>query len=308
MAEMLLGPSVVSNGFCRQLGEANKLEKIPVSGKHFLAMRLDKPSSIKNLGKSIAKPLSWLACLPVFYKPSRVINIYWNCLVGKGSGGWYMHAEVRAAVERIKRPNPIVFDVGANVGNWTQGVLDSIPAAKVYMFEPSPGCQKTIRDKAFPGVTLFPFALGEKTETKDYYSSSETDGSASLYARRDTPFQDLPYSQAKVMVRTLDEVIESEKIDFVDFMKMDIEGHELFALRGAKNSLAAGKIGALSFEFGCGNINSRTFFRDFWELLTAAHFAIYRIKPQGKDMLVEDYYEDAEYFQGATNFVAVLKK
>jgi hypothetical protein len=65
-------------------------------------------------------------------------------------------------------------------------------------------------------------------------------------------------------------------------MKMDIEGHELFALRGAQRSLAAGKIGALAFEFGCGDINSRTFFRDYWELLTAANFAIYRIPPMAR--------------------------
>lgn len=89
---------------------------------------------------------------------------------------------------------------------------------------------------------------------------------------------------------------------------MDIEDHELFALRGAQRSLAAGKIGALAFEFGCGNINSRTFFRDYWELLTAANFAIYRIRPHGQTIPVLEYFEDAEYFQGATNFVAELKK
>jgi FkbM family methyltransferase len=270
-------------------------------------MQLHKPSFAKRLGKSVAKPLSVVACSPLFYKPFRILNIYWNCLVGKGSGGWDLGDEVRAAVARIHRPHPIVFDVGANVGDWSQGLLQAIPAAKIYMFDPSPGCQAAIRQKALPGVTLFPCALGETAEARSFYSSAATDGSASLYSRRDTAFQDLPYRQSTVTLRTLDEVIESENIAYVDFMKMDIEGHELFALRGAKRSLAAGKIGALSFEFGCGNINSRTFFRDFWDLLTRANFVIYRIRPNGKDVLVEDYYEDAEYFQGATNFVAELK-
>ena len=176
------------------------------------------------------------------------------------------------------------------------------------MFDPSPGCQAAIWQKALPGITLFPCALGETASQKTYYSSSATDGSASLHSRRDTPFQGQTYQQTTVDVRTLDEVIELEKIDFVDFMKMDIEGHELFALRGGSRSLAVGKIGALSFEFGCGNVNSRTFFRDFWELLTAANYAIYRITPCGRDILVEDYYEGAEYFRGAPNFVAELKK
>lgn len=272
-------------------------------------MQLHKPSLANRLGKRVARPLSWVACSPWFYKPARMADAYLNFLIGKGSGtGWDMREEVRAAVSRIRRPSPVVFDVGANVGNWSQGLLQAVPDAKVYMFDPSPGCQAAIRAKNLPGITLFPCALGEVAEQKTYFSSSATDGSASLHSRRDTPFQDFKYQPATVAVRTLDEVIEAEQIDFVDFMKMDIEGHELFALRGAARSLAAGKIRALSFEFGCGNINSRTFFRDFWELLTAANFAIHRITPCGKDVLVGDYYEDAEYFRGATNFVAELKK
>jgi FkbM family methyltransferase len=272
-------------------------------------MKYHKTSYLNKLGKKIAKPFSKIACSPLFYNSLRAVDAYLNFLVGKGSGtGWDMSEEVRAASERVHCKQPVVFDVGANVGRWSEELLRVLPGAKIYMFEPSPGCHASIRHKKLPGTTLFLCALGEANEQKTYYSSSDTDASASLHSRRDTPFEDLNYSQSTVGVRTLDEVIESEEIDFVDFIKMDIEGHELFALRGAARSLAAGKIGALSFEFGCGNINSRTFFKDFWEILTNANYLIYRITPSGKDVLVAGYYEDLEYFRGATNFVAVLKK
>lgn len=218
-----------------------------------------------------------------------------------------MDDEVRAATKRIRRPQPVMFDVGANVGNWSEQILQCFPQANIYMFEPSPGSQAAIRGKKLRHAKLFPFAVGETAEVRPFYASSETDGSASLYSRRDTAFQSLPYQPSVVTVKTLDEIIEAERIEVVDFMKMDIEGHELFALRGAKRALAAGKIRALSFEFGCGNLNSRTFFRDFWDLLTAANFAISRITPSGKDILLHDYYEDHEYFQASTNFVAELK-
>ncbi len=272
-------------------------------------MRLHKPSLANRLGKNAAKPLSKLASSRWFHPLVRMTDAYLNFLIGKGSGtGWDLDGEVSAAIARIHRSRPVVFDVGANVGNWTEGLLKIVPEAKVYMFDPSPGCQAAIREKAFPRTMLMPFALGETAGQMPYFFSSATDGSASLHARRDTPFENIDYQQSTVSVRTLDEVIESEKIDFVDFMKMDIEGHELFALKGAKHSLASGKIGALSFEFGCGNINSRTFFRDFWELLTASNFALYRITPGGKNVRVSDYYEDAEYFRGATNYVAELQR
>ena len=272
-------------------------------------MQLHKLTLASRLGKAAAKPLSRLVCSWLLYKPARLAEAYLNFLIGKGSGtGWNMEAEVAAAARQVRRSNPVLFDVGANVGSWTEGMLQRLPGARVFMFDPSPGCQAVIRSKQLPDCTLVPCALGEQAGQASFHFSSATDGSASLHVRRDTPFQELRYQSVTVEVRTLDEVIDSLKIDFVDFMKMDIEGHELYALRGAKRSLAAGKIGALSFEFGCGNINSRTFFHDLWESLTGAGFDLWRITPSGKELEVTEYYEDEEYFRGVTNYIARSKK
>ena len=271
-------------------------------------MQLYKQTLANKLAKSAAKPLSRIVCSRWLYKPARVADAYLNFLMGKGAGtGWDMAEEIRAAVARIRRPQPIVFDVGANVGNWSQALQQRIPNAKIYMFDPSPGCQAAIREKKLPGTVLIPYALGESTGGATYYSSSPTDGTASLHPRHDSPFQDFNYEATTVKVTTIDQVLEAEKIDFVDFMKMDIEGHESFALRGARGALAARKIGALSFEFGSSNVNSHTFFRDFWEILREAGFSISRITPAGKDVPLDDYYEDEEYFRGVTNYVAELK-
>jgi FkbM family methyltransferase len=272
-------------------------------------MHLHKPSLANRLGKAAAKPLSRLVCSSLLYKPARLAEAYLNFLIGKGSGaGWDLDAEVAAAARHIQRPNPVLFDVGANEGNWSEGMLRRLPGARVFLFDPSPGCQAVIRRKQLPASTLIPCALGEQAGQAAYYFSSATDGSASLYVRRDTPFQELRYESVNVQVRTLDEVIDSLQVDFVDFLKMDIEGHELCALRGAKRALAARKIGAFSFEFGCGNINSRTFFRDFWELVNEAGFSLWRITPGGKEIEVAEYYEDQEYFRGATNYIATLNQ
>jgi FkbM family methyltransferase len=280
---------------------------MPLPNLPFRSMQLHKPSLASRLGKAAAGPLSRLACSSLLCRPARLAEAYLNFLLGKGSGaGWNLDAEVAAAARRVRRSNPVLFDVGANEGNWSQGMLRRLPSARVFLFDPSPGCQAVIRDKKLPGATLIPCALGEQAGQTTYYSSSATDGSASLYVRRDTPFQELKYQSTTVEVRTLDDIIDSFQIDFVDFLKMDIEGHEVFALRGAKRALAARKIRAFSFEFGCGNINSRTFFRDLWELANEAGFALWRVTPGGKEIRVDEYYEDLEYFRGATNYLAIL--
>ncbi|MGA9987446.1 MAG: hypothetical protein WBP69_06675, partial [Terriglobales bacterium] len=78
-------------------------------------------------------------------------------------------------------------------------------------------------------------------------------------------------------------------------------GAELAAFRGTARSFSRGAIGALSLEFGSGNMNSRTFFRDFWDFLTGYGFEIYRVLPGGNILQIDEYYEDLEYFRGASN-------
>ncbi len=270
-------------------------------------MKLHKATLLNKFAKSISGPLSLIVCMPSLLNLARAFDAYLNFLMGKGSGtGWALSQEISSAKTLIERERPIIFDIGANKGEWSKQMIRSIPDATIFMFEPSQHCQNILNGLSIPNATIIPCAAGESIGDALLNFSSETDGSASLHEREDSYFQDNNYSQQKVIVTTIDSVISDNKIDFVDFMKMDIEGHELFALKGAKKSLEERKIGALSFEFGSGNINSRTFFRDFWKLLTQAGFKIYRVLPSGNLIEIQSYYEDLEYFRGVSNYFAKL--
>ena len=73
---------------------------------------------------------------------------------------------------------------------------------------------------------------------------------------------------------------------------------------GAAGLLGSHAVKVVMFEFGSANVNSRTFFRDFWDLLTGFGYRIERIIPGGGTLAVRRYAEDLEYFRGATNYVA----
>jgi len=58
------------------------------------------------------------------------------------------------------------------------------------------------------------------------------------------------------------------------------------------------------FEFGAPNIYSRTFFSDFWDLLTADGFRLDRILPGGRLLRIDSYSEELEHFRGVSNYLA----
>jgi hypothetical protein len=77
-------------------------------------------------------------------------------------------------------------------------------------------------------------------------------------------------------------------------LKLDIEGHELNAIKGAKQMIADKKVDFIQFEFGGCNIDSRTYFQDFYYLLKDK-YRIYRILRDGI-FEIEQYKETSEIF------------
>lgn len=151
-------------------------------------------------------------------------------LQGRGSGcGWDIDAEVAVALRFIAHDG-VVFDVGANCGSWAERVLAARGDAKLYLFEPQQACHAAMSEAVCEKAILVQAAVGETETQMPLYSPGEASGLASLHARKD--FADLDFHPMNVQVITLDEFIAQHEIKSVDFMKMDIEGHELFARAG----------------------------------------------------------------------------
>ena len=259
-----------------------------------------------GLAKSTLPALSYCVAQLRMHTMVRYAEIGASLLQGKGAGsGWDMSSELRAATDCIGRPDPVLLDVGANDGNWSFGMLQAFPATrKILLFEPQEDCLEKLERLEFRDKVIVSCAVTDHVGTETLYLNGSAKGVSSLYQRGDTFFKNLPRHQVAVSVTTIDAVLERENIEFVDFAKFDIEGAELAAFRGAEKSFSRGAIGALSLEFGSGNINSRTFFRDFWDFLTDHGFEIFRVLPGGKALLIDHYYEDLEYFRGVSNYIA----
>jgi len=240
---------------------------------------------------------------------TELLASYISLLTGRGSGAGWDEGEEAAAAKVIReriRTDPVIIDCGANRGEWTREVrrcLDSDKGTWIAI-EPNPGCMPFLESIA--NLEVIRAGAGEHPGLQPLYANSSTSGLASLHLRRDSVARGREFTASDVQIVTLDSIIAGKNLKHVDFLKMDIEGHELFALKGALTALRQQSIGALSFEFGAGNVNSRTFFRDFWELLTPLGFELRRICPGGVTTPIREYYEDLEFFRGVTNYMAIL--
>ena len=154
--------------------------------------------------------------------------------------GEYEAQELEILLDAARKAQ-IVFDVGANVGWYTLNIARSIArrGGHVYAFEPIPRTfamlQQNVRLNALQScTTLNQLGLGERAETLEFYIP-QTTGSVAASVR--PLFEDQPNERVRAKIVRLDDFIAERGIKRLDLLKCDIEGGELFMLRGAMDSI-----------------------------------------------------------------------
>ncbi len=183
----------------------------------------------------------------------------------------------------IRRPQPVFFDVGANNGDYSRLLVERFPAAFVHAFEPHPKNYSRFLQQAFAPdrVKCHNIALGDAKSSLTLYDHAANAGSthASMYEATISEFHHDASVGTTVPVDTLDEVALREDVSYIDFLKIDTEGHELAVLAGASRLLRENRIGYIQFEFNALHVYSRVFFRDFRAMLP--NYELFRLLPRG---------------------------
>lgn len=225
----------------------------------------------------------------------------------------YEDDEVSGESEFLKqylkgRVSGVVFDVGANVGNYSKLVLQVSPQVTLYAFEPHPKTFAMLK-KSSHQFNFLPVnaAAGEVEGVLSLYDYEANDGSAhaSLYQDVIENIHKARSTEYKVQVLSLGNFAKTMNIEKIDLLKIDTEGNELNVLKGIIEYIESGKIGAIHFEFNEMNVSSRTYFRDFWNLLP--NYDFYRLLPNGMARIEKYSPVFCEIF-AYQNIVAILKR
>ena len=192
---------------------------------------------------------------------------------------------------------PVLFDVGANVGDWSAMALGVCPTAIIHAFEINPPTAALLaaRYSTDCRVTVHPFGLAASSGSAELFAYA---GEASvLSSLRVALHSHVQASRNSVAVRTGDDVCHELRVEKIDFLKIDAEGADFEVLSGFNEMLTAGRIACLQFEHEGGR-----YLRDFHDFLTPKGYVIGKLYANYVDF--RPHSAELEHFLGP-NYIAV---
>lgn len=199
-----------------------------------------------------------------------------------------------------------VFDVGANVGNWSLAAATLLPEARIFAFELSESTRSLLKrnlsDKRFVVPDLALGAMDGTVTYKDYGEAS------TLSTLVDTSFHDdrgSTYVERSATLATGDTFMARHGLDVIDLLKIDVEGAEHLVLEGFRNAISSRAIRVIQFEYGFANGDAGHLMKSFYDILGEAGYEIGRIWTAGVRFGRFDYAMNN--FDSGPNYLAVLR-
>jgi len=177
-----------------------------------------------------------------------IVNRFDSNHEGVGHGQWLLDhgntstVEAANCYESIKEfSEPVIFDIGANIGTFTTWMARAFPRGKVYAFEPQRVVFQMLSGNAainnLYNVYTHNIGIGKENckvefEEPDYFDKCDF-GTFSLVEKI------VPPSKNKfiVSINTLDWFVEYHNIPKVHMLKIDVEGMDLDVLTGGTNTI-----------------------------------------------------------------------
>ena len=167
-----------------------------------------------------------------------------------------------------KIKNPIVFDVGANVGQSIERFSSIFKEQEyeIYSFEPTPKLFDILKRKydLKKNIKLFQLALDDKIAKSKFFSYEynainsliQTDENSKFYKSRQIALKNRDYSnftnEIEVQTSTIDNIADEQNLDKIDVLKIDTQGNEDRVLAGSKKLLTSNKINLIKLELILG--------------------------------------------------------
>jgi FkbM family methyltransferase len=197
----------------------------------------------------------------------------------------------RFVLEALSTYRPsVIFDVGANVGDWTLAATTRCPTAVVYAFEIAQSTYNTLVDntRRRGEVRCHNIGLSDRSGTVRirHYPTAPALTTSSDYPH---PFE---FVEMDVPVTTGDAYAAANGVEHIDLLKIDVEGMEGHVLQGFRGMLSRKAIDLVQFEYGRVSILNRFLLRDFYSFFRELGYMTGKVFPNYVDFRAYDMADE----------------
>ena len=169
-----------------------------------------------------------------------------------------------------------IFDVGANIGEWSIGASEEFKANKIFAFEPIPRTYDLlVKNIVNHNIQAINIALSNINGEIEFYFSFERSYLSTSLSKSD----DCKFLKTICPVQRGDDFCQDLNIENIDFLKIDTEGNDFKVLKGFEDKIKKNQIRLIQFEYGPFAIDSKDLLKDFYDLLNQYGYIICKIYP-----------------------------
>lgn len=155
--------------------------------------------------------------------------------------------EIVDFVLKVLPENGVFIDLGANIGSLSVAISKKKPGARIFSVEASPFVipylRRNIELNNLRNIVLYEAAVSDKDDDMvEFFHPDIQFGKGAVTNLFDA-------GSTKVRTITIDSIVRQHNLAKVDLMKVDIEGFEIFAFRGADKLLNRPDAPSILFEF-----------------------------------------------------------
>ena len=190
-------------------------------------------------------------------------------------GTYFLEEDLLRCWAALSKGTKLVFDVGANAGIYSLAAIAVQPDVVVHAFEPTPEIAGRLRATAelnhLGNLYVHEAAvLGENGHALlNRYRGEFGNNEGMNFVTRSSGNS----VAERVEAISLDQFCQDRSIDFIDLLKLDVQGHEYSALRGAEHLIRADRVGTIFMELNWwANAGERSPAEESVRLLAEAGF------------------------------------
>lgn len=145
--------------------------------------------------------------------------------------------EILAFVASFLPESPVILEAGGHLGEDTNRMKSLWPGATMHVFEPLPSSFEIMlkATQHLSNVTCYPYALTSYSGKINFYIDIPNNGASSIGYPVSWNQHEFDKAPIEVPCIALDSWANINNISHVDFMWLDMEGHELYALQHGLN-------------------------------------------------------------------------